>query len=865
MFAKHLKSTILYLIFIMSPVVLIAQNDISEFTLDNGMTVLIKENHTAKITALRAYVKAGSLYEGKHLGSGLSHYFEHIMAGGTTRNHTEEYFNKLKQEIGADYNAYTSFECTCYKITVNSKYFNEALGMLADWLTNCAFDSTAIAREKGVILKEILMREVPERKANQIFNNTLYKIHPVQYPIIGYAELFKKLTRDDILAYYKKFYVPNNMLFVVVGDFDKDTVLLKIKEAFKNFEKKSIDFPILPVEPQQINKRVVETELDASATNLTIGYHTVDTFDEDMYPLDILADVLGGDKNSRFNKILKEEKQLVNYIYGYSSTPSYVKGAFIIGTETSDPQNVEEIKKIISAEIKNVRQNEISDYELKKSKKRIMARKLLYSQDIETQASNIGENWIATNDPSFYDDTYIPKIQKVTKEDIKRVANKYFYDENMVIVTVKPIGSEKPATKDTLSEKQIKEEIQKIKLDNGITLLLKRNSNFPTASIEVAFKTGTRYETEENNGITNFVAKMLLRGTKKRTAEEISEEFEKRGSSISFATSKDISCLTTDILKNDIDQVMDVLADILCNSTFPEKEIEKLRKDIIADINRQKENPETLAEQFFSQQLYTKHPYRLTLLGTEKNVSKLTRNDIKSYYEKFVVPNNMVIGIFGDFDKKEIVRTVEKAFKEFKSKEIFTPEIPPEPELSECKEVFNYYSHPQVMILWGFPTVKGADEDFYVLNVITNIFGGNCSRLYKALRGEKDLVYYAYGYQPISIDPSTFIITVQTSQEKYKEVVSILKKEVERLKNEPLTDKEMEDFKKEMINLYPIYNQTNAQQISKAVSWETLGFGYQFFDKFLDNIQKVTAKDVQRVANKYFAKSVLTVSMPKEK
>jgi len=849
------------LMLILSWTTLRAQDDIMKVTLDNGMTVVVKENHTAEVVSLRAYVRSGSIYEGKYLGCGISHYFEHILAGGTTTNHTEDYFNKLKQKIGASYNAYTSRDHTCYYLTVNSKYLDEALSMLADWLMNCAFDSTEIAREKGVILKEILMRETPRHKVWEIFNNALYKVHPTKYPIIGYTELFKKITRDDILAYYDRLYTPNNMLFIAVGDFNKDTVLLKIKEAFKDFERKPLDFPILPAEPRQVSKRVVETELDISATSLAIGYHTVNISDGDMYPLDVLANVLGEGKNSRLNKILKQKKQIVNYVYSYSHTPHYVNGSFVIRTETSDPQNVVEIKHVIFNEIEKAKKKYISEYELKKAKKQILAENLLYEQDIRVQASSIGRHWIATKDPNF-SEIYVRRIQQVTKEDIKRVANKYFHDENMVVVTIKPSSSEKPPLKETVSEKVSVGRVQKLKLDNGITLLFKRNLNFPTISIKAAFKSGTRYETEEDNGITNFMVEMLLRGTRKRTAEEIVEEFERIGSSVNATAEKDRFHLATDILRDDIDRILDVLADIVSNPTFPDDEIEKLRKEILANIKRQQDDPRTIAKQFFHQQLYTEHPYRLPTLGTEKSVSGITREEIRAYYERFVDPSNMVLGIFGDFDEVTIVAKVKGAFRGFKSKETLLPEISPEPELLNDKEVFNYYRHPQVTIFLGFPAVKSSDKDYYVLKVIQNIFSGNYSRLHQALRGERDLVYYGYGYQRANIDRAAFVISAQTSQKNYEEVVAILKREVERLKSESLTDEELEGFKQEIINLYPIYYQTNADQVSQAVFYETIGLGYQFFDEFLNNIQKVTKEDVQRVARKYFNKSVLAVSMP---
>ena len=217
-------------------------NDILFKTLPNGMEVAVKENTNNTSVGFYCVVKTGSVNEGKYLGAGISHYLEHVVSSGTTKFRTEEEYEKLGKEMGALVNAYTSYEVTAIHIIVDKQYQDEALKILSEQMQFCAFDSTEVAREKEVILKEIVMRSTPprsrvyQRQRELVFPNSNKK-----YPIIGYTELFKTITRAELLDYYQQRYVPNNMIFVAVGDFNSAEMMKKIENTFKDFDRKQIN------------------------------------------------------------------------------------------------------------------------------------------------------------------------------------------------------------------------------------------------------------------------------------------------------------------------------------------------------------------------------------------------------------------------------------------------------------------------------------------------------------------------------------------------------------------------------------------------------------------------------------------------
>ena len=205
--------------------------------LENGMIVVLKENHVAPVVSLHVYVKAGSIYEREYLGRGISHNLEHLMSNGTEKR-SKDQIDRMIEDIGNVSNAYTTKDHTSYYITTASSYFDTGLDILSDYIQNPQFPEEEVESERGVIINEINMgKDSASRRLYNLFFKTMLREHPARLPVIGYRELFEEITREDIQNYYNRMYVPNNMVFVAVGDFDKSEALSKIKEAFKDFKR----------------------------------------------------------------------------------------------------------------------------------------------------------------------------------------------------------------------------------------------------------------------------------------------------------------------------------------------------------------------------------------------------------------------------------------------------------------------------------------------------------------------------------------------------------------------------------------------------------------------------------------------------
>lgn len=833
--------------------------------LDNGMRVVIMENHSAPVATMHVYVcNAGSIYEQEYLGSGISHYCEHIISGGSTKNRNEDEIEKIIQSIGGAANAYTSSDHTCYYISTSNLYFDTVIDLLSDWIQNCIFDGKEVLRERGVILKEInMIDDDPTRKISKIYNKTMFRIHPEHFPIIGCKELFSELTRADLLKYYQRMYTPHNIIVVAVGDFDSKQILNKIKNAFENLKGKPTPPIYIESDPKQMGTREIEDEMDIKLTYLLMGFRIVPITHPDVYPLDVLACILGRGDSSRLYKEIKDKKQLVHSISVSSYTPRYDAADFTIEA-TLDYHNLDKAKKTILEEIYKLKKQPILDEELAKAKRQIVSEYVFANQTIQNQAELIGKDIVHTGNPLFHQ-LYIENIKKVTKEDIQRVVNTYFYDEALTVAILKPKGA-KSKEIDTAKKVGKITQVEKIILDNGMTLLLKRNTNVPLVYIGAYLKGGSRYENAQNNGVFNFMARMLLKGTKKRTADKIAQEIDSIGGSITSAGSEDYFVCSLEVLKEDINIGIDLLQDVLMNPIFDEEELEKERKAILADIDRLDDNWQTQSEIFFKKTFYKKHPYRFIPLGTKDSISNLKRQDLVDTYKKYCVPNNIIMAIFGDIDINTTKELINEKFKRFKSAKLIFPEVLQEPPLLSNYEDTLYSDREQSVIFMGYPGMRVGDKDWHtmrVIDAITSGIGFPGGWLHNTLRGN-ELVYFVHAWNDTKLDPGYYAIQAATTEENLDKVLEIIKEKQELIKNKLVSDEELERAKKTCIVMEALYlKQKNSSCASLAAQYELYGLGYNYRDDFIEKINQVTKEDVREVANKYFNNYVLTITRPK--
>lgn len=823
-------------------------------TLSNGLTVIIKEVHSSPVASIQLWIKKGSVDEGRYLGSGISHFIEHMLFKGTKSKSTTQIANTIR-EVGGDLNGFTSQNYTFYTIDIPCKHYERALDVFSDISVNSIFDTQEFEKEREVILKEINMNiDDHERYLSNLFWSTAFSVHPYHYPIIGLKEIFQKLTREDLISYYQDVYIPSNMVLVLVGDLSTKKALAEVKKYFSNL-KSCISLPnYIPEEPKQLGLKVVEEERDVTRTYLMMGYHGTDIRSRDVYALDLLSYILGEGRASIFYDILREKKQLVYGISTYSYTPKY-PGIFGIKA-TLAPENKEKTIKEILSIIEEIKIKGVSESQIKKGKKLITANQIFLKETMGAVAEDLALNELSTGNIEF-SLKYIEGINKVTNKDIKEVLKKYFIEDNLTVTAIIP--KESKAKEELKGKASLGSKIKKKILKNGLTLLIQENRANPVVCLNAMFLGGIRAENKENNGICNLTTSLILKGTRNRTGEKISKEIESLGGSINVFSKNNYFGCQVDVLAQDIDLGLKILSDVICNPIFPKEEIEKERKINLAKILSQKDHIFSLGQKLVRETLWKRHPYRLYFAGNEESIKKIKRQDIINFHKKYFIPSNMILSVFGDIKEEEIVKKIEKTFASLSTSKKLKILLPQEEKQNETRQVIEYRDQEQTLILLGYHSVSMSHPDRLIFEVLSSILNGQGSRLFYELRDKRGLAYYVGTFSYIGVDPGAYIFYIGTTKDKIDESLAGLFKEIEKLKKEYVQDKELDKAKKDIVASTILGLQSNASKALDAASNEILGLGYDYTEKIENLVNKVSKEDIQRIAEEYFKEDNLSL------
>ena len=833
--------------------------------LDNGVTVVVIENHQSPVVALRAYIKAGSMDEGTQ-GRGMSHLLEHLVASGSTATRTEAQSRELLDAIGAECNAYTSTDHMCYYMSTSARFFETGVELLSDWVMNCTIPPEEFQRELEVVQREMESRRSdPDVLLHETMNMLMFQVHPVRWPVLGFRDSFRHISREDLLAYYHATFVPDNVLFVAAGDLNAKEATEKICKAFAPFERRPVPMPVYPQEPPQVAPREEPREMPASQARLMMAWRTVPLTDPALYPLDLLSDILSNGDSSRLVRLLREQRRLVTSVTSWSFTPGYDAGQFAIYA-TLDPANVPAAREAALAEIRRAQTELVSEEELARAKRQKIAEYEFGRQTAEAQAGAAASDLLSAHDPTF-SKSYSERIQKTTAEEIRAAARKYFDPEHLCVVTVTPPGAaaqEAAPAAATEAGRIIRSE-----LPNGMKLLIKRNPANPTVAVNAFFLGGLRAEPAGKGGLSLFTARMLTRGTRSLTTEQIARRMEEVGGELGVSSGNNALYLSAACLKADLGRTLELAADVLRNPTFPQEEIARLRPMLMAAAARQRDAWQTELTLDFRAKFFAGTPYAGSTLGTPESLKGITRDDLVALHRATCMPNNMVLTIFGDVEPEAARAMAQKLFGDWPKGTFHAPKPPLAPPLKQDVTITERSGHNAMGgVFIGFPGMTLFDlKDRYAMDVLDAMTSGiSLPRgwLHETLRG-RGLVYEVHAYNWPGIEPGFFGIYAGTEPQKVEEVKKLVLDQLGRLTGAPIPEKELAAARQVCVTADVLEAQTNSEQAMRSGLDELYGLGYDAYARYADGVLAVTAEDVKRVAEKYLTHYLCVFMLPEEK
>ncbi len=393
----------------------------------------------------------------------------------------------------------------------------------------------------------------------------------------------------------------------------------------------------------------------------------------------------------------------------------------------------------------------------------------------------------------------------------------------------------------------------RILLENGITLLVSERPGVPFIVVEALIKAGSTNEPSEKAGLANLTAELLTQGTTKRRAEEIARETDFMGASLSASSDYDFTEVELVILKKYLDKGLEILGDVLTNPSFPQEEVEKKVREIEGELKKNEEDPDWVAEREFLKALFKDHPYGRMVEGNKESLKRIKRDDIEDFHSNYYLPNRTIIAVAGDLTFEEAKNLIEKKLGNWQPKEIKEKEIPPPPTPEKTVSLELDRKVAQANIILGHLGITRDNPDYYAVQVMNYILGGGnfSSRLVNDIRDKMGLAYSVSSEYIARKHSGYFQIGLQTKNPSAKDAIKLVIEDMKRIREDGVSDKELEDAKAYLVGSLPLRIETNKEVAKNMELLEFYGLGLDYFDRYTERIKDVTKEDVLRAAKKY--------------
>ena len=821
-----------------------------QFTFANGLELLVHEDHSAPVASIQAWVRTGSIHEGRFSGSGISHLLEHLLFKGTSKRSGNQIAQQL-QDVGGYVNAYTSFDRTVYWVDLPAKGVPVGLEVLADAVFHSTLPEAEYAKEQEVIRREFAMGfDDPDRVLGERLFSTAYLAHPYRHPIIGHLDVFNALTRNDVLDYYRRRYAPNNVFFVVAGAVDAAVVREQLEQWIGALPRLALEPVWIPAEPSQTTAREVHTEGPTELGRMNLAWHVPHALHPDIPALDLLASILGDGRSARLYRTLREQQGLVHSVGAWTYTPSE-PGLFGFGA-VLEPEKTALVQAALLEEVRKVREHGVTQAELDKVRRMRVSGYLGSLSTARGRASDLGDSWMLCRNPD-YSRVYAQSLASLETADLQRVAQQYLSPEQMTVVSLRPEGS--PQESAPVAARVERGGIRRSTLSNGLRVLLCEEARLPLVTLQIAFKAGRLVETPEDNGISKLFSRVLLKGTASRSADEMAEELESLGGSIAADAGRAWVSVGVSVLREDLAKGMEILADVLHNAVLPEAAVQREREVQLAGIRAEREDPFSIAGQALRGRLLEGHPDGLPPLGTAESVAGLDRAALVAFRDRFCVGRNGVLSIFGDIAEAEALAMAERCFGDLSQGEEALREPPVPAPLLGPAQVVEAIDKQQSVLMVGYRGVDMFHADGAALSLLDEACSDLGSRMFVRIREQLGLAYSVGSSQFSGLACGSFVFYVGTDPIKQTAVLAELRDEIRQLSESGITEAELARAKEKALGGMELRNQSLGAFASSCTADELCGLGAEHYLVERERIRSVTAEEVRRVARRYLGEA----------
>ncbi len=827
-----------------------------KYTLPNGLTVVLNEDKSDPIAALAIYYHVGSSREapGK---TGFAHLFEHMMFQRSENVGEDQLFREI-QGAGGTLNGSTSQDRTNYYEVVPKNALEMALWLESDrmgYLTNTVTKASLINQQNVVQNeKRESVDNAPYGFNSEIIAKNLYPAgHPYSWTVIGLMEDLTNATVDDVRAFHKKFYSPNNATLAISGDIDKEEVKALIEKYFGEIPEGEVLEKRNPM-PANLSGTIKLYHEDnfARAPQLTMVFPTAERYSRDSYALNFLGELLSNTKKAPLYVVLVKEKKLTSRIMARNMS-NELAGSFMISVPANPGVNLTEVEKAIFEGFERFEKDGFTEEDLTRIKAQYETRFYNSFASVQGKAFQFAEYTMYTGDPEYFRKD-LAAIRSVTMDDIKSVYEKYIKGRNFVQTSFVPRGqmgliaegsvdagvveedvtnaaevkatdiAEEPIIKTpTKTDRSVKPplgpdpvvilpQVWKSSLTNGINIWGIEHNELPLIQYAIILDGGHAAEDISKAGLANLVASMMNEGTRNKTPEELEDAIGLLGASIRISAGDDMISINVSTLARNFEKTIALVEEMILEPRWDEEQFALAKSRIVNTLKRNQANPSYLASTTLNKLLFGENNILSTeTTGTEESVQSISIDDLKSFYNKYFSPSVAKLLITGNITREEVESAFAELSNKWKPVEVSLPEIniPEAPQKSAIYFV-NIPGAKQSVIAIGAPSLPRTNPDYYPAYVANYKLGGSFNGLFNLiLREEKGFTYGARSNISGYKDFGVFTASSEVRTNSTLESVTIFRTEMEKYRgNMP---QEYIDFTK------------NALIKSNALRFETLG------------------------------------------
>jgi len=791
-----------------------------KYRLDNGLEVILHEDHTIPMVAVNVWYHVGSKNE-KPGRTGFAHLFEHMMFQGS-ENHDTDYFLPL-QKIGATVNGSTTEDRTNYWENVPADQVELALWLEADRMGYLlpALDQDKLDNQKDVVRNEKRQGDnQPYAKSEEHLLNLMFPgEHPYSWSVIGSMDDLGAATKEDVSEFFKLYYAPNNASLCVAGDFDSAAVKEMIARYFGTIA------PGLPVDRMQSWIPVIDGERRAVAEDqvelprLYMSWHTPGWYQPGDADFDLLANVLSGGKTSRLFKTLVYELQIAQDVrVGQASRE--LSGTFDITATAAPGHTLAELEAVIDAELAKVLEKGVTKKEVELARTAFEAgfiRRLQRVGGFGGKADQLNRYNTFTGDPGYLE-ADLARYYEASAKSIQEYARLYLTPSRRAVLHIVPQGS--LAATDVVVDRAVMPgstgavsfappSIQTATLSNGLELYLVEKHDLPLVEIQLNIMSGWSADPAGKPGVAALTADLLDEGTRKMNALEISETAEKLGARMGTFSFFDGSTVSLNLLKSKLESGLALMGAVVQEPTFPVEEFERIKQSYLGRQQQESSQPMMQAIKELQKRVFgTDHPYSqpITGTGTPSSLAALSVEDLVAFHETWYRPNNAVAVVVGDLTMDEATAALEKAFRQWETGDLQRVAVPAVPVYQGPRVVImDKPGAPQSFVVGGYLGMTRNNPDYEAFNVLNTAFGGQfASRINMNLREDKGYTYGVRSQLASFKEAGIFLITAPVQTQYTKESVFELLKELDDIRGErPVGDEELTDSKNRLIMGFP--------------------------------------------------------------